>query len=121
MPTHATGPILLVCADQDRAFGILEKLYDEGFSTVGPVPSAGLALTLTAQTSPRTAIIAGQTTGRRSAEELAGELSRTWGVECFLLTDEDAQHERPRDATGHGPMATLRRALGTVGLRRHAH
>lgn len=121
MTTHATDPILIVCSDPDRAFGILAKLYDRGFSTVGPAPSACLALTLAAQTMARTAIIASQTTGRRTAEELAGELSRTWGIECFLLGEDEAEPEPPRDRRGHGPMATLRRALGTMGLRRLVH
>lgn len=115
MNATVNGPVLLVCADQDRSFDILEKLYDEGFSTVGPAPTAGLALTLTAQTMARTAILAGQTTGRRSVSELAEELSRTWGVECFLL--DDAAGCMPTEAGGLGPMTVLRRALGTAALR----
>ena len=89
MNNSVDGPILLVCADSDRSYEILDKLYEEGFSAVGPAPTAGLALTLTAQTMPRVAILAGQTAGRRSAEELAAELTRLWGVECFLLGQDD--------------------------------
>lgn len=118
MNTAIHGPILLVCADRDRSFAILEKLYDEGFSTVGPAPSAGLALTLTAQTMARTAILAGQTTGRRSVAELADELIRTWGVECFVLADDEEAHQGvAADSISRESMATLRQALGTAALR----
>lgn len=116
MNTAINGPILLVCADRDRSFAILDRLYDEGFSTVGPAPTAGLALTLTAQTMARTAILAGQTTGRRSVAELADELSRNWGVECFVLADESAPQDIAAETAFRDPVATLRHALGTAAL-----
>ena len=117
MTTALPGPVLLVCADAEQSFQILEKLHEQGFTVVGPAPTAGLALTLTAQTMACTAIIAGQTAGRRGATELAEELARTWGVECFVMADDDVE-EPLRDASGRGPMAILRRALGTASLRR---
>ena len=116
METHKNDPILLVCADQDRSFDILRKLYDEGFSTVGSAPSAAVALTLTAQTAPRIAILAGQTSGRRSAAELAAELTGTWGVECFVLSVE-ANEADADEEPATGAAAALRKALGAVGLR----
>jgi hypothetical protein len=80
-------PVLVVCAESEQALQILGKLFDDGVSVVGPAPTAGLALTLAAQTMPRMAILAGETAGRRSSQELAEELSSTWGVNCFTLSD----------------------------------
>jgi uncharacterized protein YbjT (DUF2867 family) len=117
MESHKTDPILLVCADQDRTFEILEKLYDGGFTTVGAAPSARVALTLAAQTMPRIAILAGQTSGRRSAAELAAELTRTWGVECFLMDLEPDAASQAGGELEPGAMTAIRNALGGVNLR----
>ena len=115
METHKSEPILLVCADQVRSFDILKKLDDEGFSIVGSAPSAGIALALAAHSAPRVAILAGQTSGRRSAAELAAELTNTWGVECFVLSvEEGAEHPDHEE-----PASDIARAIGkALGLNR---
>jgi hypothetical protein len=81
--------VLVVCADADRCAQVVARLHDDGASVVGSASTAGLALALTAQTAPRSAILIGETTGRRSAGELAQALSDTWGVECFVLRPDD--------------------------------
>jgi len=85
MNTREMETILVVCADPDRCAEIIGRLHDDGASVVGTAHTAGIALTLTAQMAPRSAILVGETAGRRSADELARALSETWGVECFLL------------------------------------
>lgn len=79
--------ILLVCADDATASSMLQRLHDQGLQAVGPVSTAGMALALAAQTTPGTAILVGETTGRRDASELALELCRTWGVDCHLVPE----------------------------------
>ena len=77
--------ILVVCADPEKAAEILQRLHDGGANAVGPVSTAGLALALAAQVTPRSAILAGETTGRRRADDLARELTTLWGVDCYVL------------------------------------
>lgn len=106
--------ILVVCGDAQRSTEILQRLHEGGANALGPVSTAGLALALTAQVTPRSAILVGQTTGRRSAEELARELSSLWGVECYVLSHEDNPAEGPSDI---GRIAALQRVLKSGGLR----
>jgi len=84
--------VLVVCADEERCAELIARLHDDGASVVGSAATAGLALALTAQTTPRSAILVGETAGRRSAAELAQALSDTWGVECFVLHPDDASN-----------------------------
>jgi hypothetical protein len=79
--------ILLVCDCEMVTEEILSKLYDGGFSVIGPVPNASLALALAAQSSPTMALVATATTGRRSAVQLADDLMKTWGIRSWLLED----------------------------------
>lgn len=93
MRTSELETVLVVCADPERCADIIARLHDEGVSVVGTAHTASLALALAAQTAPRTAILAGQTAGRRGAEELARELSDTWGVECLVLRRDGEEKE----------------------------
>ena len=95
--------ILVVCADPEKAADILQRLHDGGANAVGPVSTAGLALTLVAQTTPRSAILAGETTGRRPAADLARDLTTLWGVDCYVLPS-------PGELGLNGPIADDRRA-----------
>lgn len=100
--------VLVVCADEERCADVIARLHDDGASVVGSAATAGLALALAAQTTPRAAILVGETAGRRSAAELAQALSDTWGVECFVLQPGDASR-----AFGGAPsvdLSALRRA-----------
>ena len=112
------GAILLVCADENTATAILDHLDAEGLSVVGPAPTAGLALMLAAQNETRSAILVGETTGSRSADQLAAELTATWGVECFLLPAEGEQSDPVAE---QGPLAGVRRLLARAERARRLH
>ena len=103
MELDRTESILVVCADEDASSSLLTWLHDGGFSAVGPVSTAAMALALAAQSAPRAAILIGETTGRRDASELADELRRTWGVECHVILDPGAN--TADDRIGVGPPA----------------
>ena len=109
--------ILVVCADAERSTEILQRLHDGGANALGPVATAGLALALAAQVTPRSAILVGQTTGRRDACELARELSALWGVECYVLPHEDDPAGALEGSPEPGRVATLRQILQSGGLR----
>lgn len=109
--------ILVVCGDAERSTEILQRLHEGGANALGPVSTAGLALALTAQVTPRSAILVGQTTGRRSAEELARELSSLWGVECYVLSHEDDPADAAEGPSDIGRIAALQRVLKSGGLR----
>lgn len=85
MPNTHHDTILLVCDDADYAVEVLDRLYSGGYSVVGPVSTAAMALALTAQSSPTIAVVARPPTGIRKAPELADELMRTWGVTSLIL------------------------------------
>ena len=113
------GAILLVCDDEERTRDILARLFDEGYSVVGPATTASLALALTAQTGPSLALIARPPTGRRGALELAQELMRTWGVRSVVLDDA---YDRPEKATSNvfwapaeDQLNQMHRVLGVPG------
>ncbi|HEY0648084.1 hypothetical protein [Phenylobacterium sp.] len=89
MSSSEMETVLVVCADADKCAEIVARLQDDGASVVGSAHTAGLALALTAQMAPRSAILVGETAGRRNADELAQALSDTWGVECFVLRHDD--------------------------------
>ena len=112
--SEPNGPILLVCADAALSQALLDRLAAEGFGIVGPAPTAGLALVLAAQTATPVAVLAGETCGRRSAQELATELSVTWGVQCHHL----AEAEPSAAAPGRGLVTALRAALEPPGGKR---
>lgn len=82
--------VLVVCADEAHAAGLLGQLYDAGVSAVGPVTTAQLALLRTAQTGPTDAVLVGPTLGEASVSQLAEVLTRTWDVRCHLLAPRQA-------------------------------
>jgi hypothetical protein len=92
--------VLLVCDDEKRAKEILSQFYSKGWSVVGPVSTAAMALSLTAQTCPTVALMAGRPVDRRRAPELADDLMRTWGVRSVMLDEaldkDDAKPSRKR-------------------------
>jgi hypothetical protein len=91
MNLDRTESILVVCADEEASSSLLTWLHDGGYSAVGPVSTAAMALALTAQSAPGAAILVGETTGRRDASELAAELNRIWGVECHVISEGEGE------------------------------
>lgn len=110
MSSSELETILVVCADVEKSAEILQRLHEAGASAIGPVPTAGMALALAAQTGPRSAILAGEPTGRRDAATLARELSALWGVDCYVLPTADAAAEA-QDILGDERRAPLLRDL----------
>lgn len=107
--------ILLICDDESRATRLIAALDDARVNVVGPFTTAGLALAVTAQTGPTVALLASQTTGRRSAEQLAQTLKDNWGVRSMLL-DETA-HAAIETVGWCAPdeqVAPIRRALASA-------
>lgn len=105
--------VLVVCGCDKKSYRILNRLYDAGFSVVGPVPNASMALALAAQASPTIALVATPPTGRRNAAELASELMRTWGVRSWLLTCSDEPADEAASWAASDKRVThLQQALG---------
>lgn len=115
-----TDTVLLVCDDEGRCRDILARLFDEGFSVIGPAASASLALALAAQTAPTVALVAKPPTGRRKALELAQELMSAWGVRSWVLKEACPEGVKPSAAVHWAPRAgqleRLQRAIGEDGL-----
>jgi hypothetical protein len=107
--------VLLVCNDRDESLPILERLFDNGFGVVGPVSTGAVAMAVAAQTYPTVAIIADAPTGRRTANELAGDLMATWGIRSLVL--DRAQEPGSKTASANrwglrpGQAARLRTVL----------
>jgi hypothetical protein len=117
MTERRNETILLVCDCEHSTTDILDKLYLGGFSVVGPVPNARMALLMAAQTVPTIAVVASPPNGRRNAAELANDLMRTWGIRSWVLeraevagTSPDAVWAADDDRLGH-----IRRALQPDG------
>lgn len=115
MDDHIDDTILLICDDETRATRLLSALDAAQIKVIGPFSTAGLALAVTAHTGPTVALLASQTTGRRSAEELARTLKDNWGVRSMLL-DERA-HAAVETVGWRAPdvqVARLRQALASA-------
>lgn len=100
MTNTPSSPVLLICADEDTATDVLQRLYERGISVVGPAATARLAMALAGQTFARSAIMVGETAGRRTAAQLAEELQRTWGIECVCLGLPEDPLQASSDAEG---------------------
>ena len=85
MEEPGNDTVLLVSDCEHSTADILDKLYDAGFSVVGPAPNARMALLMASQTAPTIAVVASPPNGRRDAAELAGDLMRTWGIRSWVL------------------------------------
>jgi hypothetical protein len=107
--------VLLVCADHDLASDVQVALAETGLELVGPAPTAEMALTLAGLTVTRTALLIGELGGEASADELAAQLSRLWGIDCYRIAEDEA--DRPLESSARRG-ALLRRALAAPNLRR---
>lgn len=107
--------ILLICDDELRATRLITALDAARISVIGPFPTAGLALAVTAHSGPTVALLASETTVRRSVVELAESLKTNWGVRSMLL--DEAAHEAVETLGWRAPdrqVAGIRRALATA-------
>lgn len=107
--------ILLICDDEARATRLIAALDEAQISVIGPFPTAGLALAVTAHSGPTVALLASETTGRRSAAELAQSLKANWGVHSMLL--DEAAHNAVETIGWRAPdrqVAGIRRALASA-------
>ncbi|MBU1376232.1 MAG: hypothetical protein KKE02_19855 [Alphaproteobacteria bacterium] len=117
MSSRELETILVVCADAGKSAEILQRLHEGGASAIGPVSTAGMALALAAQTGPRSAILAGELTGRRDATALARELSDTWGVDCYVLPSADCPAEAQAVVADERRAPRLRDLLRDTAVR----
>lgn len=104
--------ILLVCDDERRATRLITALDAARIPVIGPFTTAGLALAVTAHAGPTIALLASETTGRRSAAELAESLQTNWGVRSMVL--DEAAHEAVETVGWRAPdgqVARIRQAL----------
>lgn len=83
-----------------RRQALVEVLSDAGYSVVGPVTSASMALILAAQAPAGLALVDEELTGKRSGQELAAVLFETWGVRSVLLGSTTDLEAAPWSATG---------------------
>ncbi len=118
MHDHTKDTVMVVCDDERYAADLLARLFDGGYSAVGPVPSAGVALAVVAHAYPTLAIVANPPTGRRGARELAVMLMRDWGIRSLILEGaggsancETDQDWRPRP----DQILRLGQVLGPMG------
>ena len=86
--------MLVICDDEEYAEGILKSLFDGGYSVVGPVQTAGVALAMAAQTMATVAVVARPPTGKRGARELAATLMRDWNIGSLILCDDDPEDDQ---------------------------
>ena len=107
----ALETVLVVCVDESKSQKIMEKLYECGINSIGPAPTAGLALALAGQTRPTVAIVAGAPGGRRDASQLASRLLADWGVPSWLI-DQAEGDATPQWSPQSEQMERLTLALG---------
>ena len=77
--------VLLVAAGGDDVLPILAKLFDHGYSVVGPVSTGAVAMAVAAHTFPTLALMVSPPAGRRTANEVARDLMTTWGIRSLVL------------------------------------
>ncbi|MFN3523687.1 MAG: hypothetical protein ACK4YQ_15675 [Phenylobacterium sp.] len=109
----AADTVVVACATPESSEKIVGILTDFGFSVVGPVDSARMALALAAQSPLTLAVVGSRLTGRRDGQTLARELMNTWGVPSVMVDadDEDAEW-RAQDPLA----ARVRRALSDAAV-----
>ena len=81
-------PVLVVHHDPDTLERLTLELGSRGYHVIGPARTAGVALTLAAQSPVALALVGERLAGRRDGPELARTLRNTWGVRSFILRDE---------------------------------
>jgi len=107
--------VVVACSTPSSSEKIVGILSDFGFSVVGPVDSARMALALAAQTPLTLAVVGSKLTGRRDGPTLARELMKTWGVRSVLVEDDEALDDA--DWRAEDPLAArVRLALSQAEL-----
>lgn len=107
--------VVVACAAAESSEKIVGILSDFGFSVVGPVDSARMALALAAQTPLTLAVVGSKLTGRRDGPTLARELMKTWGVRSVMV--ESGEEVEDADWRAEDPLAArVRLALSEAEL-----
>ena len=111
--------VLLVCSDPEFADHALRGFFLAGYPVVGPVATAGMALTLAAQAAPKVALVARPLIGRRNARDLARALMQNWGIHSLVLDEAvpDAGLVSHETASWQPPPGETSRLLGVLRRR----
>lgn len=105
-----SNTVVVACSRADSSQRIVEALSDQGFSVVGPVASAAMALALAAQSPLTMAVVEHDIAG--DGHDLARRLMDNWGVPSVVFDeplDPGAQDQAWR--AGGEMAARVRRAL----------
>jgi len=103
--------VVVACSRLDATQRIVDALSNHGFSVVGPVATASMALVLAAQSPVTIAVVEAGLAGNSHA--LARQLMDNWGVPSVLF-DESAESGLAQDQAwrADGELASrVRRAL----------
>lgn len=93
--------VVVACSAVESSQRIVEALSDNGFSVVGPVATASMALALAAQSPVTIAVVEAGLAGNGHA--LARQLMDNWGVPSVLFDEPDeagAAHDQAWRAEG---------------------
>lgn len=93
--------VVVACSAVESSQRIVEALSDNGFSVVGPVATASMALALAAQSPVTIAVVEAGLAGNGQA--LARQLMDNWGVPSVLFDEPDeagAAHDQSWRAEG---------------------
>lgn len=87
--------VIVVTTSGESAQRTVERLADSGFSVVGPVERANMALALAAQTPVDLAIADVRLGGRRDGPTFARDLMSAWGAPTILVGEDPAGAATP--------------------------
>lgn len=84
--------VIVVTTSSEAAQRTVERLSDSGFSVVGPVERANVALALAAQTPVDLAVADIRLGGRRDGPTFARDLMSAWGAPTILVGEDFGEH-----------------------------
>lgn len=87
----STKTVIVVTTSSEAAQRTVERLTDSGFSVVGPVERANMALALVAQTPVDLAVADVRLGGRRDGPAFARDLMSAWGAPTILVGEDLGQ------------------------------
>lgn len=90
--------VIVVTTSGESAQRTVERLTDSGFSVVGPVERANMALALAAQTPVDLAIADTRLGGRRDGATFARDLMSAWGAPTILVGEDLSAANQPDTA-----------------------
>lgn len=80
--------VIVVTTSTEAAQRTVERLTDSGFSVVGPVERANMALALAAQTPVDLAVADVRLGGQRDGPAFARDLMSAWGAPTVLVGED---------------------------------